>query len=143
MSVEPGEAPEELMETLDSAACSRLIGATEFGRLAVVEDGRPKLIVLNHVLDHGDLLFRTREDSLLAQLTGGGVAVHAVYEVDSAFPAGRAGWSVIAAGLLVRESDARRVALARATVPAWAQGERDLVLRLTPEALTGRRVGPS
>jgi nitroimidazol reductase NimA-like FMN-containing flavoprotein (pyridoxamine 5'-phosphate oxidase superfamily) len=141
MTVEPGSNPEDLLETLDAAACARLLAATEFGRLAVVEAGRPKIIVLNHVIDHGNVLFRTREDALLAQLTSDGVAVHAAYEVDSAFPVGRSGWSVIATGTLVRESDPRRVRLARDTIVAWAEGDRDLVLRLDVDELTGRRAG--
>lgn len=142
MTVEPGSGPEELLETLDEAACTRLLAATEFGRLAVVEAGRPRIVVLNHVVDDAAVLFRTRDDAMLAQLTAGGAAVHAAYEVDSAFPVGRQGWSVIAAGLLHRESDARRIARARETIVAWAEGERDLVLRLEIDELTGRRAGP-
>jgi nitroimidazol reductase NimA-like FMN-containing flavoprotein (pyridoxamine 5'-phosphate oxidase superfamily) len=141
MTDEPVPDRDDLLATLDAEACARLLAATQFGRLAVVEAGRPKIIVLNHVVDHGHVLFRTREDALLAQLTSDGVAVHAAYEVDSAFPVGRSGWSVIAAGTLVRESDARRVALARNTIVAWAEGERDLVLRLDVDELTGRRAG--
>jgi nitroimidazol reductase NimA-like FMN-containing flavoprotein (pyridoxamine 5'-phosphate oxidase superfamily) len=141
MTVEPGSSPEDLLETLDTEACKRLLAATEFGRLAVVDSGRPKIIVLNHVIDGGHVLFRTREDSLLAGLTADDIGVPVAYEVDSAFPVGRSGWSVIAAGLLVRESDKRRVALARDTIVAWAEGDRDLVLRLDVEELTGRRAG--
>ena len=141
MTVEPGSHPEELLETLDEAACGRLLAATEFGRLAVVDAGRPRIVVLNHVVDGRVVLFRTREDSLLAQLTADGAALQAAFEVDSAFPAGHTGWSVIAAGRLHRESDGRRIARARETIVAWAEGERDLVLRLEIEELTGRRAG--
>jgi hypothetical protein len=129
------------METLDPDSCARLLAATQFGRIAVVEAGRPRIVVLNHLVDDSAVLFRTRDDALLADLTRDGVALHAVYEVDSAFPPGSSGWSVIAAGLLVRETDPRRVSLARTAVAAWAEGERDLVLRLDVEELTGRRVG--
>jgi hypothetical protein len=48
---------------------------------------------------------------------------------------------VIATGVLVRESDPRRIARARAEIEAWAEGERDLVLRLDIDELTGRRAG--
>jgi nitroimidazol reductase NimA-like FMN-containing flavoprotein (pyridoxamine 5'-phosphate oxidase superfamily) len=141
MTDDAGSPPEDLLETLDTEACARLLAATQFGRLAVVEAGRPRIIVLNHVTDGGHVLFRTREDALLARLTADDVAVHVAYEVDSAFPVGRSGWSVIATGTLVRESDARRVKLARETIVAWAQGDRDLVLRLDVGELTGRRAG--
>jgi nitroimidazol reductase NimA-like FMN-containing flavoprotein (pyridoxamine 5'-phosphate oxidase superfamily) len=132
--------PEDLLETLDAAACARLLPATDYGRLAVVRSGRPKIIVLNHLVDGGDLLFRTRHDALLAELTKGR-AVHATFEVDSAFTPGRSGWSVIAAGLLTREADPKKVTAARERISAWAEGDRDVVLRLDVEELTGRRVG--
>lgn len=140
MSTDPDEGHEELLQTLDEAACMRLMAATEFGRIAVVVADRPKIIVLNHLVHDGDVLFRTRDDALLAELTAAG-PVPATYEVDSAFPVGHAGWSVIATGLLTREEERRRVTAAREHVVAWAEGDRDLVLRLDVEELTGRRAG--
>lgn len=134
------EPDQELLEPLDTASCRRLLQAGEVGRLAVVVDGRPRIVVLNHLLDGPDLLFRTRDDALLARLTDG-AAVHAVYEVDSAFAVLRSGWSVIATGLLGREPDPDRVARARERIDAWARGERDTVLRLTVDEIAGRRVG--
>jgi len=142
MTVDPGaDAPEDLLKPLDQDACARLLAASQYGRLAVVEEGRPKIIVMNHVAISSAVLFRTRDDAVLSELTRDGVALHVAYETDSAFPAGRTGWSVIATGLLVRETDQHRVDLARTWIAAWAEGERDLVLRLDVEELTGRRVG--
>ena len=141
-SSEPQEVPQEFIESIDAAACVRLLAAVDVGRLAVVVDGRPRIVVLNYLVDGGDVLFRTKEDALLVRLTGDDVAVHAEFEVDSAFSAAQSGWSVIATGLLVREQDPRREAAARSGVRAWAQGERDTVLRLDVAELTGRRVGP-
>ncbi len=140
MTQPPGT--EELLEPIDPAASLRLIAATDVGRMAVVVDGRPVLVVLNHVLDGEEIFFRTRADATLATLTDEGHAVHACYEVDNAFTPGRSGWSVIATGLLHRESDPARVAAARERIEAWARGERDTVLRLEITELTGRRAGP-
>jgi uncharacterized protein len=131
----------ELLEPVDTASCLRLVAATDVGRMAVVVDGRPRIVVLNHVLDDGDLLFRTRDDAMLARLTADGVAVHAVYEVDSAFPVMRSGWSVVVTGLLTRETDPARTARARERIEAWAHGDRDTVLRLGLDQVDGRRVG--
>jgi len=137
--------PEEQIEALDEAACRRLLVSTRFGRLAVVRDGAPRLVVLNHTTtgDQRELhvLFRTTPDAMLVELTEAG-PVPAEYEVDSAFPVGRAGWSVIATGRLSREDDEGRIATALAQVEPWALGARDVVLRLDVEGLTGRQVGP-
>ncbi|HEY6797748.1 MAG TPA: pyridoxamine 5'-phosphate oxidase family protein [Kineosporiaceae bacterium] len=131
----------ELLETIDEAGCYRLLGAVTVGRLAVVLDGHPHLVVLNHLLAGRVLLFRTREDAAIARVTGEGLALQAEFEVDSAFAAAASGWSVIASGLLVVERDRERVAVARSGIHAWAEGERDTVLRLDIARVSGRRVG--
>jgi nitroimidazol reductase NimA-like FMN-containing flavoprotein (pyridoxamine 5'-phosphate oxidase superfamily) len=137
----PDEGPQELLETIDEAGCRRLLAALDVGRLAIVDEGRPRIIVLNYVTDGPHVLFRTREDALLARLTEGGATVHAEFEVDSAFTAARTGWSVIATGTLTREQVPARQAAARDRIQAWAQGERDTVLRLDVTELSGRQVG--
>lgn len=134
--------PEEQIEELDAASCARLLGSTRFGRLAVVIDGRPHLVVLNHTVSGSTVLFRTAADAVLIVLTEDGATADAVFEVDSAFPAGRSGWSVIAAGRLARETVPAQIELALSRISPWTDGDRDVVLRLDVEELTGRRVGP-
>lgn len=142
MSLEDDATSGAPLEDLDVEACRRLLAATVFGCLAVVDDGKPVIIVLNHLVDGRDIIFRTTDDALLSRLTDDDRAVHAAFEVDTAFPAGRSGSSVIATGLLAREKDAKRLAAARTRISAWADGERDTVLRMTVQHLTGRHVGP-
>jgi len=143
MTTHPAPEPEAdtRRDLLDAQACARLLAAVEFGRLAVVDAGLPVIVVLNHVVEGADVLFRTGEGALVSSLTAGGREIHAVFEVDSAFVIGRAGWSVIATGLLLRETDPGHVATAQERITAWADGERDVVLRLRVSHLTGRRVG--
>jgi nitroimidazol reductase NimA-like FMN-containing flavoprotein (pyridoxamine 5'-phosphate oxidase superfamily) len=131
----------ELMRTLEPSHCLQLLEAVPYGRLATVDQGRPLLVVLNHLVDDGDIYIRTRPDARLARLTENGRVAPALYEVDSAFPAGQSGWSVMATGTLQREDSATRTAELRSRLIAWAQGERDVVLRLAVEELTGRAVG--
>jgi uncharacterized protein len=142
MTADHGHDIDELLEPIPPEHCRDLLGAVQFGRLATVDQGRPRMLVLNHVVEGGDLYFRTRPDARLAELTEGNVVVHAVYEVDSAFPAGQSGWSVMATGHLKREYDETHAARLRSQLTAWARGDRDLVLHLEVHELTGRRVGP-
>jgi nitroimidazol reductase NimA-like FMN-containing flavoprotein (pyridoxamine 5'-phosphate oxidase superfamily) len=129
------------LQEIDAASCRRLLASVRFGRVAVVDGERPVIVVLNHAVDGDDLLFRTSEDSRLARLTHDG-EVPAAFEVDTAFPVERSGWSVIATGSLLREGHPARWAHARAKIRTWAAGERDVVLRLRISELTGRRIGP-
>src|SRR4051812_48068473 len=131
----------ELLTTIDPERCLHLLEAVPFGRLATVDMGRPLVVVLNHIVEHRGIYVRTRPDARLARLTEGGRVLHAVYEVDSAFPMGESGWSVMATGLLKREYGETRAAGLRSKLTAWAQGERDVVLHLEIEKLTGRQVG--
>lgn len=129
-----------MLEEVEPAECVTLLAATRYGRIAVVEDGHAGIVVLNHVVIGGNLLLRVGEDSRLARLTDG-AEVSAEYEVDSAFPVGRSGWSVIVEGTLCRETDPELILAAREQIAAWAGGRRDTVLRLRMVGITGRRAG--
>lgn len=131
----------ELLSVIPAERCLVLLEAVQYGRLATVDMGRPFLVVLNHIVEQGDVYVRTRPDARLARLTEGGRVVHAIYEVDSAFPMGEQGWSVMAKGLLRREYGETRSNRLRSKLTAWAHGERDVVLHLEVQELTGRQVG--
>jgi nitroimidazol reductase NimA-like FMN-containing flavoprotein (pyridoxamine 5'-phosphate oxidase superfamily) len=134
------ENPEKLRE-IEPSRCLALLEAVSYGRLATVDGGEPVLVVVNHLVDRGDVYLRTRPDARLARLTEGGRVARAVFQVDSAFPAGQSAWSVMARGLLTREHGEKRSTALRSRLTAWAQGERDVVLHLQVEQLTGRAVG--
>ncbi len=140
MTSQSGRETAEHHDDIDPRGCRQLLEAVSVGRLAVVEDGLPAMVVLNHAVDGDDVLFRTGEGAMLARLTHDG-PVPAVFEVDSAFPIGRSGWSVIVKGSLMREGHPARWAHAREKIATWAGGERDVVLRLHVHEVTGRRVG--
>ena len=131
----------ELLRQIEPSRCLQLLEAVSYGRVATVDGGEPLLVVVNHIVENGDIYIRTRPDARLARLTEGGRVAHAVYEVDSAFPAAQSAWSVMARGRLTREHGEKRSAALRSRLTAWAQGERDVVLHLQVQTLTGRAVG--
>jgi uncharacterized protein len=131
----------ELLRGIEPSRCLELLQAVPYGRLATIDAGEPLLVVVNHLVDGGDIYIRTRPESRLARLTESGRVARAVFEVDSAFPAGESGWSVIAKGWLTREYGEKRAATLRSRLTAWVQGERDVVLHLEVQELTGRSVG--
>jgi uncharacterized protein len=140
----PGDArthTPELLREIEPSRCLQLIEAVPYGRLATVDRGEPVLLVVNHLVDGGDIYIRTRPDARLARLTENGRVARAVFEVDSGFPAARSGWSVMARGWLTREHGEARATHLRTRFTAWAEGERDVVLHLEVEQLTGRAAG--
>jgi uncharacterized protein len=147
MSADPSSATDQTDQPadqpIDPDGCRQLLAAARFGRLAVVAGSEPLIVVLNHVCDGADIVLRTGEGTQLARLTREGRQIPAVFEVDSAFPTDRHGWSVIAHGSLAREVDHSRATRLGPLVNPWAGGEKDVVLRLRTDQLTGRRVGPA
>ncbi len=131
----------ELLREIEPSRCLGLLEAVSYGRLATVDAGEPVLVVVNHLVEDGDVYIRTRPEARIARLTEGGRTANAVYEVDSAFPAAQSAWSVMARGRLIREHGEKRSAALRSRLTAWAQGERDVVLHLQVQKLTGRAVG--
>jgi uncharacterized protein len=125
--------------TIDRRRCRVLLGAARVARLAFVDEGRPRLVVMNHHPIGDDILLRTSEDSRLAALTALGHGVPVVLEVDSVSAMEHVGWSVVAEGDLRRDDR-----VASGTLPrSWRAGSLDVVLRMRVDHLTGRYVEPA
>ena len=74
--------------------CWTLLRSTPVGPLAKVVDGRPDIHPVNHLVDHGTVLFRTAEGTKLRAAVGHDVA----FEADG-YDAGAArAWSVVVKG---------------------------------------------
>lgn len=119
--------------------CRSLLASVRVARVAFVDDGLPRLVVMNHRTDGDDVLLRTDQDARLVALTSGGRSVPVALEVDSVSAAGRSGWSVIATGTLARDDSASSEHL---PLP-WRSGATDVVLRLSIEDITGLQVSPT
>ena len=132
----PGSASDVAM---DAEHCRYLLASVRVARVAFVDDGRPRIVVMNHRADGDDVLLRTDADARLAALTQGGAAVPVELEVDSVSSAGRSGWSVIASGSLMRDDTAPESHL---PLP-WRSRATDVVLRLKVEQIRGLQVAKS
>ena len=133
-----------VLERLDEAECLRLISPGGIGRL--VFTGRYGLTVLpvNYKLHDGAIVFRTAQDSPTGEDLRTGIA-HAEYqvafEIDQINPETRDGWSVLIHGPAHHmSSDAERAAVAESGVTPWPRGVHEHAIRITPTAITGRRL---
>jgi nitroimidazol reductase NimA-like FMN-containing flavoprotein (pyridoxamine 5'-phosphate oxidase superfamily) len=133
-------AEDDLQAAGDMSAghCRELLSATRVSRLAFVEDGRPRVVVLNHVVDNEDLVFQTSPDTTLARLTAGGAVIPATFETGSASGAARAGWSIVASGLLSQTTAAD----ATHRPKPWRREAVGVLLRLEIDEIHGLEVGP-
>lgn len=111
------------------------------GRVGLEIGGVPAVLPVNYALLDDDVVFRTAPGTKLSlALLGARVA----FEVDEADRRSGAGWSVLVLGTAaeIRDPHVLRV-VHNLPLHAWAGGERDHVVRIAAERVTGRRVGPT
>jgi hypothetical protein len=126
---------EGLLETLDVNTCWALLREVAVGRLAVVVDGKPEIFPVNHVVDHGTVVFRTADGTKLSAAVSGDVA----FEADGIDPNGEA-WSVVLKGSAgeIRELDDILAAADLPLIP-WHGSPKHRFVRVVPVEVTGRR----
>jgi uncharacterized protein len=117
--------------------CWALLRSAELGRLAVVVDGQPDIFPVNHVVDHGTIVFRTADGTkLTAALAKGTVAFESDgYDIETA-----EAWSVVVKGSTseVRDLD-DLVAASLLPLAPWHGAPKPRFVRIVPSAVSGRR----
>ena len=124
------------IEELPTHESLALLRESPVGRLAVVVEGRPDIFPVNHVVDHGTVVFRTARGSKFWGAAGLPVA----FEVDGYDASSGRAWSVVVHGkgeVLIR-SDEVLEALQLPIFP-WQSGAKPEFVRIVPDEITGRR----
>jgi len=127
------------LDALAEPECWRLLDDHGVGRIAFLAEpgATPHILPLNYAVRDHALVMRTRQGSLLDTTAGrsaGGLP--ASFEVDHIDDAEREGWSVLLRGSVVLAGAADEPG----EVEPWAGGVRVRRVRLTPQAVTGRRI---
>ena len=130
-------AHETTTETLGSRDCWALLASARVGRLALNVDGRPEIFPVNHVVDHGTVVFRTAPGTKLAGVRG---TTPVAFEVDGLDLEAGVAWSVVLKGRAVRVSGRNQV-LEAAALPIfpWHDTPKNSFVRLEADEVSGRR----
>ena len=128
---------------LTDEECRWLLAANVVGRVAFDAGSGPRIHPVNYAMDGDVVVLRTAEESELVGLADRGDRPLVAFEVDHVDYDRHQGWSVLAVGRLSRVVDAGDLdRIARQWSPRpWEDGDREAVLRVTVEELTGRRLG--
>ncbi|MFD0263255.1 helix-turn-helix domain-containing protein [Kitasatospora indigofera] len=127
---------------LGDEECWDRIGARGVGRIALPARTGPMVVPVNYLADAGTLVYRTDPHGAAAPEPGAAVS----FQVDRVDDRLTRGWSVLVTGTADHVHDPAEVErlqqleTAYGTLP-WAGGERPLWVRITPEQVTGRRIG--
>lgn len=128
------------VEVLDPSQCWAILRESPFGRLGVVVDGRPQIFPVNHIVDHGSVLFRSAAGTKVAAAVGQPV----VFEVDGYDPGDGRAWSVMVSGPARRVTETDDlIDVMQAPLHPWHQGAKPHFVRIVTESVTGRRFAVS
>lgn len=135
-------------EPLDRDEAMELLGSVAFGRLVFTLSALPAVRPVNHVLDDGDIVIRTRRlagvSTALAEATdgrlGGSGSIVVAYEADVIDPDTRLGWSVVVTGFAETVTDLARLARIERHLHPWLDSVMDTAIAITPEVVSGIRL---
>jgi nitroimidazol reductase NimA-like FMN-containing flavoprotein (pyridoxamine 5'-phosphate oxidase superfamily) len=130
------------LRTLSPVECFDLLEPGGVGRVAFSSAGGIMILPVNFAMTGKTVIFRTAPDTLLA--------VHAAdanvsFEADYVDDARHEGWSVLVRGHAHKISDERDVKHLedRTHLQPWADGARDVYVRIAPTQISGRRILPN
>lgn len=128
-----GDVESRRLVKLSRGESMRLLAGVRLGRVVFAEHALPAIRPVNHMLDDGVITIRTHLGSAVL----GAVGMVVAYETDEIDPRTNTGWSVIATGLAHEVHDPDDVARYEQVLCFWASGEKDQVIAIEPEILTG------
>ncbi|MCU1346485.1 MAG: family transcriptional regulator [Acidimicrobiia bacterium] len=132
--------PNAHLSPLEADECRRLVGRRGIGRVVFEQSRGPVALPVNYVVHGADIVFRTTHHSALTEAIGQPTG----FEVDRIDDELSQGWSVLYTGDASEVTDPAELELLAAFPPQpWADGERDIFIRIVPTAMTGRRLGPA
>jgi uncharacterized protein len=136
MSMTDGWFPGRLTE-LAQDECLELLTTRQVGRLAFTDEEGVVVVPVNYVVHQDMVLFRTSPHTSLGRHAESAAVAFEVDEIDDFT---QSGWSVLVRGHAeyVDVDDLPAAADSRPT--PWADGTRNLHVRIRPRSITGRRL---
>ena len=124
-------------QELSRAEAMRLLASVDYGRVVFTLKALPAIRPVNHLVDDGRIIIRTRLTTTISTVVGSarsGVVV--AYEADNFDPQSRAGWSVVATGRAYTVNDPGQVLRYERLPHPWVN-HADTVVAIEPDVVTG------
>lgn len=135
----PGSA-----EQLDADDALRLLASVAYGRIVFDLQALPAIRPVNHVVDCGVVVIRTRLTSAIGSAVESGDDLVVAYEADDLDTRTQTGWSVVVTGRARTVVDPAQIDRYERLLHPWVNHP-DSVIAITPTLVTGIRIvaGPS
>jgi len=125
------------LEILHLGDMFRLLATVPVGRIGFMADDEVAVLPVRFLVDGQDVVFRTYAGSKLSNIE---VGHYVCFEVDSYDADKQTGWSVVARGLVEKESEAACARLDAPGLESWGEtAQKRVWMRIRPTAITGRR----
>ncbi|NIK59119.1 pyridoxamine 5'-phosphate oxidase family protein [Kribbella shirazensis] len=123
------------LENLDRDTALALLATAGFGRVVFTQHALPAIRPVNHLVDNGQVIIRTRLSAAVSRAAGEVVA----YEADDLDAVRRLGWSVVVTGTARTVDDPDRVARLERTLHPWVDQPMNTIIAIDTELVTGVR----
>ena len=116
----------------------------ELPLLVVAQGALPAIRTVNHLVDGGRVIVRTRLTAKLTTAMRSSPTSHVVvaYQADDLDPQRQAGWSVVVTGLAITVTDPDEIARYEQLLHPWVH-KADTVVAIEPQIVTGIRIVPA
>jgi len=131
--------PPKSAQLIDSATALRLLAGVDYGRVVFSLKTLPAIRPVNHLVDEGRIIIRTRLTASISTAVRSGNGVVVAYEADSLDPQTRTGWSVVVTGRAYTLTDPDQVLRYEQLLHPWVN-HADTVVAIEPEIITGLRI---
>jgi len=130
---------QQSFSAISPSRCTELLTSQSVGRVAWQAPNGLQILPVTYVYHRGNIVFRTSPESVLSDLSS---LSDVVFEVDEIDQRNHRGWSVVARGQARSVEDPQEFnrLLTDAGVVPWAPGDRNMLIQITPERVTGRTV---
>jgi nitroimidazol reductase NimA-like FMN-containing flavoprotein (pyridoxamine 5'-phosphate oxidase superfamily) len=129
-----------VLEELSVDECLALLADAPMGRVVFTDRALPAIRPVNHILDAGAVIIRTRLGGSVASTVGSARGVVVAYQADKIDPDEHTGWSVVATGVARLVTDPGDRDRYERLLRPWVSMEADCVIRIEPQLITGYRM---
>ncbi|MGO9356031.1 MAG: pyridoxamine 5'-phosphate oxidase family protein [Mycobacterium sp.] len=135
--------PANSSQILSHAEAMRLLASVDYGRVIFTLNALPAVRPVNHLVDEGRIIIRTRLTTAISTVVASADAgVVVAYEADDFDSQSQSGWSVVATGWAHRVKDPDQVSRYERLLHPWVN-HADTVLALEPHIVTGFHISAS
>ncbi|MEV6329945.1 pyridoxamine 5'-phosphate oxidase family protein [Streptomyces sp. NPDC051909] len=116
----------------------RLLAGAHVGRVSFTHQALPTIRPVNHIVDGGRVILRTRTGTALAHQALNGAIV--AYQADDVSADSLTGWSVVLTGVATLVQDPDLIDRYRERLIPWIDKTADTFISIRPGVVTGHRI---